>query len=634
MVINESQILPDAQQFRLTGFHMIRHAFACLVVAATATLTTHVAIAQTTVTKTHALTLSDKPKYGPDFKHLDYVNPGAPKGGSVRLHSIRGFDSFNPFITKGNSAPGLGRIYETLTTTPLDDIQTDYGLVAESMEVPEDLSYVIYNLRPEARFHDGTKITADDVIFSFNALREKGQPAYRYYYANVSKVEALSPHRVKFSFSGPRNRELPQIVGGIPVLSKKYWSSRDFTKTTLEPPLGSGAYRIKSLEAGRYIIYERVKNYWAKDLPINKGRDNFDLIRYDVFRDQVVALEAFKAHKYDYRQENSSKDWATGYNFPKRRQGLVKVESMPHNRPAGMQAFVFNTRRDKFKDRALREALAYAFDFEWSNKNLFFGQYLRTRSFFENSELAATGLPSQEELAILEPLRGKIPDEVFAKAYEPPKTDGSGKIRSSLRKATRLLRKAGWKVVDKKLIDPKSGKPLEIEFLLVQPSFERIVTPYIRNLKRLGIQARIRTVDPAQYQNRVREFDFDSVVTTFGQSLSPGNEQRDFWGSKTVSRRGSRNLIGISDPAIDTLIETIIGAPDRKQLIIASKALDRVLQWSHFVVPQWHYNGDRVAWWNRFGRPKTKPAYAVGFDSWWVDPSKDAALTKQKSTSN
>lgn len=613
---------------------MVRHAFAVFIIGATALVAAQGAMAQSKVTKTHALTLSDKPKYGPDFKHLDYVNPGAPKGGDVRLHAFGSFDTFNPFITKGSPAPGLGRIYQTLSTTPLDDIQTDYGLVAQSMEVADDLSFVIYNLRPQAKFHDGTQITADDVIFSFNALREKGQPVYRYYYANIAKVEALNPQRVKFTFSGPPNRELPQIVGGIPVLSKKYWSTRDFSKTTLEPPMGSGAYRIKSFEPGRFIVYERVKNYWAVDLPINRGRDNFDLIRYDMFRDQVVALEAFKAHQYDFRQESSSKDWATAYNFPKRRQGLVKVEAMPHNRPAGMQAFVFNTRRDKFKDRVLRKALSYAFDFEWSNKNLFYGQYKRTRSFFENSELAATGLPSPAELALLEPWRGKIPDEVFTKAYEPPKTDGSGKIRRNLRQATRLLRKAGWKIVDNKLIDPKSGRPLEIEFLLAQPSFERVVTPFIRNLKRLGVEARIRTVDPAQYQNRIREFEYDLVVTTFGQSLSPGNEQRDFWGSKTVSRRGSRNLIGISDPAIDALVAKIIGAPDRKSLIVTTKALDRVLQWSHFVVPQWHYNGDRVAWWDRFGRPKTKPAYAVGFDSWWVDPAKDGALKKQKNATN
>lgn len=609
---------------------MARHAFAAFTIAATALLVVQHAGAETKVTKSHARSLADKPKYGPDFKHLDYANPNAPKGGHVRLYSIGSFDTFNPFIIKGDPAVGLGRIFETLTTTPEDDILTDYGLIAESVEVPADLSYATYTLRPEAKFHDGTRITAEDVVFSFKMLREKGRPLYRFYYANVAKAEALGPRRVKFSFSGPPNRELPQIVGQIPVLSKKYWSTRDFGKTTLEPPVGSGPYRIKSFEPGRYIVYERVKDYWGKDLPINRGRDNFDLIRYDMFRDQVVALEAFKAHQYDFRLESSSKVWATGYDFPKRRRGLVKVASLSNKQPVGMQAFIFNTRRDKFKDRSLRQALAYAFDFEWSNKNLFYGQYARTKSYFENSELAATMPPSPAELALLEPWRGKIPDEVFTKIYEPPKTDGSGKLRRNLRQAARLLRKAGWKIQNNKLIDPRSGKPLNIEFLLVSPAFERIVTPFMRNLKRLGIQARIRTVDPAQYQNRIREFDFDSIVTTFGQSLSPGNEQRDFWSSKAVSRPGSRNLIGVSDPAVDALVDKIIAAPDRKSLIVATRALDRVLQWNHFVVPQWHIRSDRIAWWDRFGRPETKPAYGVGFSSWWVDPAKDAALKNRK----
>lgn len=609
---------------------MVRHAFAALMIAATALLAVQNAAAETKVTKSHALTLADKPKYGPDFKHLDYVNPNAPKGGSVRLYSVGGFDTFNPFIIKGDPAVGLGRVFETLMTTPEDDSQTEYGLIAESVEVPDDLSYVIYNLRAGAKFHDGAQITAEDVIFSFNILKNKGQPLYRFYYANVTKAEALTPQRVKFSFSGPPNRELPQIVGQVPVLSKKYWSARDFSKTTLEPPIGSGPYRIKSFEPGRHIIYERDKNYWGKDLPINRGRENFDLIRYDLYRDQVVALEAFKAHQYDFRMEGSSKEWATGYNFPKRRQGLVNVASLSNKRPVGMQAFIFNTRRDKFKDPNLRRALAYAFDFEWSNKNLFYGQYTRTKSYFENSELAATALPSPDELALLEPWRGKIPDEVFTKVYEPPTSDGSGNLRRNLRQAARLLRKAGWKIENNKLLDPKSGKPIEIEFLLVSPAFERIVTPFIRNLNRLGIQGRIRTVDPAQYQNRIRGFDFDSIVTTFGQSLSPGNEQRDFWSSKAVSRPGSRNLIGVTDPAIDALVDKIIAAPDRKSLVVATKALDRVLQWNHFVVPQWHIRADRIAWWDRFGRPKIKPDYGVGFSSWWIDPAKDATLKKRQ----
>jgi microcin C transport system substrate-binding protein len=586
--------------------------------------------AEPAVTKSHALSLAEQPKYGPDFKHLDYANPNAPKGGFARLHSIGSFDSFNPFIIRGDAAAGLGQVFETLMTAPEDDSLSEYGLIAESVEVPEDLSFVIYNLRPAARFHDGTPITADDVIFSFNTLKEQGQPFYRFYYANVAKVEKLADRRVKFVFSGPPNRELPQIVGQIPVLSKAYWSGRDFSKTTLEPPMGSGPYKVKSFEPGRFVLYERVKDYWGSDLPIRRGTQNFDQIRYDYYRDQTVALEAFKAHQYDFRVESSSKDWATGYDFPARAAGLVKLAALPHERPVGMQGFAFNLRRDKFRDPRVREALGYAFDFEWSNKQLFYGQYTRTRSFFENSELAATGLPSPAELALLEPWRGKVPDEVFTTAYQPPKTDGSGNIRSNLRKAASLLREAGWKVVNNRLVDPKSGRPLEIEFLLVSPQFERITMPFIRNLRRLGVTGRVRTVDPAQYQNRVRDFDFDAIVATFPQSLSPGNEQRDFWSSEAADRPGSRNLIGIEDPAIDALVEKVISANDRESLVTATRALDRVLQWSHLVIPQWHIRSDRIAWWDRFERPRTKPAYGIGFSSWWIEPSRDEVLRQRE----
>lgn len=588
------------------------------------------AVADTAAVKSHALTLDDKPKYGPNFRHADYVNPNAPKGGTVRLFSIGSFDTFNPFIIKGDPAAGIGYLYETLMSSPEDDILTEYGLIAETVELPADLSYVIYNLRAEAKFSDGSPITADDVVFSFNILRDKGRPFYRFYYANVSKVEALEPRRVKFSFSGPPNRELPQIVGQIPVLSKAYWESRDFSKTTLEPPVGSGPYKIKSFEPGRYISYERRKDYWGANIPINVGRYNFDTIRYDFVRDQTVAIEAFKAGQYDFRLESSSKEWATSYDFPAFRDGLVKKEAMRHERPSGMQAFIFNTRREKFKNRAVRQALGYAFDFEWSNRQLFYGQYTRTTSFFENSDLAASGLPTTEELALLEPLRGKIPDEVFTQAFSLPKTDGSGNIRKNLRTAVRLLRKAGWRVVNNQLINPADGKPMEIEFLLVSPAFERIVAPYIRNLKRLGVTGKIRTVDPAQYQNRVRDFDYDVIVSTFGQSSSPGNEQRNYWGSAAAKRPGSRNLIGITNPAIDSLVENIVAARDRKSLIIATRALDRVLKWNYFVVPQWHIREDRVAWWDKFGRPDTKPKYGVGFSSWWVDPKKDAMVSARQ----
>ena len=617
------------------GTMMGRLGLAALLAGGTLLFTAPAIAADKAPVKSHALTLDDRPKYGADFKHLDYVNPNAPKGGTVRQFSIGSFDSFNPFIIKGDPAAGLGYLFETLMSSPEDDSLTEYGLIAESVEVPGDLSYVIYNLRQEAKFHDGSPITADDVIFSFNILRDKGQPVYRFYYANVARIEALGPRRVKFSFSGPPNRELPQIVGQIPVLSKAYWEKRDFSKTTLEPPVGSGPYKIQSFEPGRYIIYERVKDYWGAKVPLKVGTDNFDTVRYDFVRDQVVALEAFKAGQYDFRLENSSKDWATSYDFPALRDGLVKKASLRHERPAGMQAFVFNIRRDKFKDRLVRQALGYAFDFEWSNRQLFYGQYTRTTSFFENSDLAARELPTPEELKLLEPLRGMIPDEVFTKVFSPPKADGTGNIRKGLRSAARLLRKAGWRIVDNQLINPRDGKPLVIEFLLVSPAFERVVAPFVRNLKRLGVKATIRTVDPAQYQNRVRDFDYDVIVSTFGQSRSPGNEQRNYWSSSAVKRPGSRNWIGISNPAIDSLIEKIVAAPNRKTLIVATRALDRVLQWSYFVIPQWHIREDRVAWWDKFGRPAIKPAYGVGFSSWWVDPKKDAMVSnRQKAKKN
>ena len=577
----------------------------------------------------HALTLMHKLKYGPDFKQLDYVNPDAPKGGTVHLYARDTFDSFNPFIIKGVAAAGVGFLFEPLMTSPPDEISADYGLIAKSVEVPDDLSYVVYNLRPEARFHDGKPITADDVVYSFNLLKEKGRPFYRFYYADITRAVALSPHKVRFDFTGPPNRELPQITGQLTVLPRHYWETRDFSKSTLKPPLGSGPYRIKKFEPGRFVEYERVKDYWGKDLAINRGRYNFDTIRYDYYRDENVALEAFKKGRYDYRVENASKVWATGYDFPAVRDGLVKTAKVSNASPTGMSAFVFNLRRSKFRDAKLRQALAYAFDFEWSNKTLFYGQYTRTRSYFSNSELAARELPSKQELALLEPLRGTIPDEVFTTVYEPPKTDGSGGIRRNLRKATRILRQAGWRVTDGKLIDPGSGKPLQLEILLVSPQFERIVNPFIKNLKRLGVAARVRTVDRSQYINRIRSFDFDVIVGGWGESESPGNEQRDYWGSAAADRPGTRNTAGIKDKAIDLLIENIVAARDRDSLVHATRALDRVLLWSHFVIPQWYLRFDRIAYWEIFGRTRKHPKYGVDFMSWWIDPARLEKLSRR-----
>jgi len=578
----------------------------------------------------HGLTLLEDLKYPADFKQLDYVNVNAPKGGTLKLYAIGSFDSFNGFIIKGDPADGIRVVTETLMTSTPDELGSEYGLIAKSVEVPNDLSYVTYELRPEARFHDGKPITADDVIFSFGILKEKGAPFYRFYYADIARAEKLGPLRVKFHFTGPPNRELPQITGQLPVLPKHYWEGREFDATTLEPPLGSGPYKVAKFEPGRYVEYERVADYWGKDLPIQRGRFNIDRLRYDYYRDETVALEAFKAQEYDYRSENSSKDWATGYDFPALKDGRVKKVEETHGRPTGMQAFAFNLRREKFQDARVRWALAQAFDFEWSNKNLFYGQYTRTKSYFSNSELAASELPSPAELALLEPFRGQVPPEVFTKVYEPPTTDGSGNLRDNLRVAASALKDAGWSIKDNKLIDPKTGRPLDIEILLSSPQFERIVSPFIANLKRLGVEARIRTVDPSQYINRYRAFDFDMIVQSFPQSESPGNEQRDFWSSDAADRQGSRNVIGIKNPVVDALIEKIVAATDRKSLVAATRALDRVLLWNHYVIPQYHVRIDRLAYWDKFGRPAKPPKYGSDIFSWWIDPAKEAALAAAK----
>lgn len=574
------------------------------------------------VTKTHALSLLGKPKYEEGFDHLEFANPDAPKGGMIRLSDFGGFDSLNPFIAKGNPASAAALPIETLMDQHLGEASAEYGLIAETVEVPDDQSWVIFNLRSEARFHDGSPITAEDVAFSFEVLKEQGAPFYRYYYRNVEKTEVLGPKRIKFTFSGPGNRELPQIMGQLPVFSKAYWSTRDFGATTLEPPLGSGPYKVVEVEPNRSIVLQRVDDYWGRDLGLSRGRYNFDRVRYEFFADTTAELEAFKAQVYDYRLENSSKNWATAYNFPARQRGDVKLEMVKHQRPTGMQGFIYNLRRPVFQDRTLREALAYAFDFEWTNQNLFYGQYTRTESFFSNSELASSGLPSDAELEVLEPLKGQIPDEVFAEPYEPPSTAGEGGERANLRIALRLLREAGFDVRNEQLIDPKTGRPVAFEILLVDPAFERIVLPFVQNLERLGVKASIRTIDAAQYQNRVRAFDFDMIVGTIPQSESPGNEQRDFFGSEAATRQGSRNVFGLQSEAVDTLIDKIIFAPDREALVAACRALDRVLLHMHIAIPQWHIAADRIAFWDKFGRPEKNPAYGVDVFAWWIDPEK------------
>lgn len=570
----------------------------------------------------HGIAMHGDLKYPPGFKNFDYVEPAPPKGGKVRLHTIGTFDTFNNFIIKGNPAAGLGFIYNTLMSGSADEAFSQYGELAEEVFMPKDRSWVAFKLNEKARWHDGKPITADDVIWTFNTLIRFGRPFFRFYYGDVKEVLKITSHTVRFNFKPTENRELPLIIGQLTILPKHYWENRVFNKTTLEPPLGSGPYKIKTFEAGRSIILQRAKNYWGKDIGSNKGFYNFDEIRYDYYRDGTIALEAFKAGEYDYRSENSSKAWATAYNIPAIKTGLMKKKGINHNRSTGMQGFIFNTRRKMFKDKRLREALGYAFDFEWSNKNLFYGQYARSRSYFDNSELAATNLPDANELRLLLPLRGKVPEEVFTKIYQPPKGGGSRQLRKNLRAAGALLDAAGWKLEGRQRVQIRTGQALTFEVLLISPLFERIVLPFSKNLEKLGVDVTVRTVDSSQYRRRLDTYDFDMIVGTFGQSLSPGNEQRSFWGSKAAKLEGGRNYIGISDDSIDSLVESIIAAPNRVQLVTATRALDRVLQWGHWLIPHWHIKYDRIAYWNKFGRPKQTPVQGNQFTAWWIDAEK------------
>ncbi len=574
----------------------------------------------------HALTLYDeKPKYPANFQHFEYVNPEAPKGGTLRQAGFGSFDSLNPFINKGVAADDIGLIYDTLTTNSLDEPFTVYGLLAEKIEKGPNNSWVRFHLRPQARFHDGEPVTADDVVFTFETLMSKGAPHYRGYYADVEKVVAESPRRVRFDFKHAGNRELPMILGQLPVLPKHWWEGREFTSGSLEIPLGSGPYRVEKVQAGRSIRYARVEDYWGKDLPVNRGFYNFDHVNFDYYRDNTVALHAFKAGHFDYWEERIAKNWATAYDIPAVRDGRIIRDEIHNHNPAGMQGFVFNIRRPTLNDRRIREALGLLFDYEWTNRQLFNGAYTRTRSYFENSELAASGLPSEGELKILEPLRGKVPDEVFDKAFELPQTPGNGVIREQQRQAYRLLTEAGWKVENDQMLDAQ-GKPVKLEFLLVQAEFERVLLPYKRNLADLGIELEIRRVDVSQYINRLRSRDYDMIVSGFGQSNSPGNEQREYWHSASADNPGSRNFIGLKDPAIDVLVEGLIGADSRKELVAHTRALDRVLLWGHYVVPNWHIKTWRVAYWNHLAHPQVTPQQDIGLMTWWRKPDAQAPV--------
>jgi microcin C transport system substrate-binding protein len=586
----------------------------------------------------HALSLFGDIKYPADFKQFDYVNPSAPKGGVARMISIGTFDNFNIAVAgiKGSLAPAATLIYETLMTKSQDEVATEYGLLAEAAVHPDDFSWVTYRLRKEARWNDGKPVTPDDVIFSINILKQYS-PMYASYYRHVVKAEKAGERDIKFTFDGPGNRELPTIVGELLVLPKHYWEGtdsqgrkRDISATTLEPPLGSGPYRIKEFVAGRSITLERVKDYWGAKVPAQVGTNNFDEMRFEFFRDNLVALEAFKADQADWIGENSAKQWATAYDFPAVAEKRVVKEEFKINDSGRMQAFVMNLRRDQFKDARLRRAFNYAFDFEEMNKQLFYSQYKRINSYFEGTELASSGLPEGRELQILEAVRDKVPAEVFTTSYTNPVGGNPEAVRANLREAAKLLKEAGYEVRERKLVDP-SGKPITVEILVQDPSAERIALFFKPSLERIGVTTSIRVADDAQYQNRVRSFDFDMIIDQWGESLSPGNEQREFWGSQAADQPGSRNTIGIRNPAVDALIQQVIFAKDREGLVAATRALDRVLLWNFYVVPQFTYGFSRYARWDRFSHAEPLPTYGgSGLPAlWWYDAEKAARIGKR-----
>ena len=587
----------------------------------------------------HALSLFGDVKYPADFKRFDYVNADAPKGGVVRQIAIGTFDNFNVAIAgvKGSLAGAVRLIYESLMTPSQDEVSTEYGALAEAVGHPEDFSSVTYRLRPQAKWHDGKPVTPEDVLFSLDTFKQY-DPQASAYYRHVVKAEKIGERDIKFSFDAPGNRELPQIVGQLVILPKHWWQGtdgegrkRDIATTTLEKPLGSGPYKIKDFVAGRTISLERVKDYWGRDLSTNVGRNNFEELRYEYFRDSTVALEAFKGDQVDWRFENSAKNWATAYDFPAVTDKRVLLEEFANRSSGIMQAFAFNIRREKFRDARVRRALNFAFDFEEMNKQIFFGQYKRISSYFDGTELASSGLPEGKELEILETVRADVPADVFTKVYANPVGGSPEAVRENLREGLRLLKEAGYEVRDRKLVDSKTGAPFELELLNADPSFERVMLFLKPSLERLGIAVSVRTIDPTQYENRLRSWDFDIVVSSWPESLSPGNEQREYWGSQAADAAGSRNVVGIKNSAIDKLIERLIYARDRGDLVAATKALDRVLLWNNFVIPQWNYPKVRTARWDRFGRPAELPQYGLSaFPAlWWYDAEKAAKIGKR-----
>ena len=579
------------------------------------------------VVTSHAIALRGQPKYPANFTHFDYVNPDAPKGGSLTVAAIGSYDSFNRYGQRGLSAAGSDSIYDQLMVSSNDEFDVYYGLIAEKVEYPDDYTWIIFHLNPKARFHDGEPITSEDVVFSFNKFLEEGVPQFKQYYKDVTEVVALDQHTVRYSLK-ESNKELLLSLCDSTILPQHFWESHNLAEPLNEPPLGSAVYRVKDYKMGQHVVYERVKDYWAADLPVNKGQYNFDFTRYDYYRDQTVALEAFKAGEFDLRQENISKSWATSYTGPNFEKGYIVKEEIDHDIPQGMQSLIFNIQQPIFSDPRVREALTYAMDFEWLNKNLFYGQYHRTRSYFQNTEYEAKGLPSPKELKILEPLRGKIPERVFTEEYQPPVTDGSGNIRKQIRIAMALFKQTGWEVKDKVLTHVETGKPFEFEILLYSPSMERIVIPIQNNLERMGITMNIRMVDTTQFVNRLRERDYDMISGGFSANPYPSTNLKFPWHSDFLD--STYNSTGVQDPVIDGLIKKIEEAQqDEDALLHLGHAFDRILQWNFFVIPEWHISKFRVAYWKKFARPQIRPKYALGLDSWWVDPEQEKQLPKR-----
>ena len=574
----------------------------------------------------HGLAIMGDLKYKADFKNFDYVNPNAPKGGTLRRAEIGSYDSFNPYAIKGQADIGVTMVYGSLLSRSGDEPASHYGYVAESIEVPDDRSWVIFNLRPNATFHDGSPVTADDVIYSFNILLKEGIPLFRTYYQQVDKVEKLNDRRIKFSFKTNGSRELPIILGDFPIFSKAHMANKDFNKIGLDLPLGCGPYKVKSFKVGQTVTYERIKNWWGENLPIHKGRFNFDEIRNDYYRDMNVAFQAFKAHNLDFRIESSAKNWSVGYNFPAFKEGKLIKEIIPDQNPEPTNGLFYNLRRPLFQDPRVRRAISYAFDFEWINAHLFYNRYQRSDSFFARSDLACRGVPEGEELTILQPFKDQLPPHLFTEAYIPPSTTAPSSLRSNLEKAKKLLQDAGWTIVNNKLM--KNGQPFTFEILLSQPDLERVLQSFVTNLKRIGIDVRLRSVDSSQYSLRRERYDYDMIMAILPQSPSPGNEQREFWSSAAADAIGGFNFSGIKNPVVDQLIELLIAAPDRKSLLAHVHALDRVLLWHDYIIQGWYSAGTPVAYWKNLKKPSASPTYGLDLMSWWFDDNAQPSKTE------